>query len=92
MDEGFYLCCIGKDAEPLLFLECDRKAAHSIEGKRPLLTHLQSETALVFALELSILRPQAKKTASKKAKAPAPIKAVQKTAAKKMTTKKEVAA
>jgi hypothetical protein len=43
----------------LLFVERDRKAAHAVQGDPAFLAHLQTEAALVFALELGILSPQA---------------------------------
>ena len=51
----------------------------------------ESEIDFLTEAEAAFAPPQSKKTASKKAKAPAPIKAAQKTAAKK-TAKKQVAA
>ena len=52
----------------------------------------ESEIDFLTEAEAAFAPPQPKKTASKKAKAPAPIKAAQKTAAKKTTAKKQIAA
>jgi hypothetical protein len=52
--------------------------------------HAKASSTLTEA-EAAFAPPQPKKTANKKAKTPAPIKAAQKTAAKK-TTAKQVAA
>ena len=52
----------------------------------------ESEIDFLTEAEAAFAPLLPKKTASKKAKEPAPIKAAQKTAAKKTTTKKEVAA
>ena len=52
----------------------------------------ENEIDFLTEAEAAFAPLQPKKTASKKAKAPAPIKAAQKTAAKKTTAKKDVAA
>ncbi|HMH14223.1 MAG TPA: hypothetical protein VK578_14060 [Edaphobacter sp.] len=52
----------------------------------------KGEIDLLTEAEAAFAPPQSKKTSSNKAKAPEPIKAAQKTAAKKMTAKKQVAA
>ncbi len=49
--------CSFQDAEPLFFVERDRKTAHAVQRDPALLAHLQREAALVFALELGILSP-----------------------------------
>ena len=52
----------------------------------------ESEIDFLTEAEAAFAPPQPKKTASKKTKTPTPIKAAQKTAAKKKTAKKQVAA
>jgi len=52
----------------------------------------ESEIDFLTEAEAVFAPPQPKKTASKKAKTPTPIKATEKTAAKKKTPKKQVAA
>jgi ParB family chromosome partitioning protein len=52
----------------------------------------ESELDLLTEAEAAFAPPHPKKTVSKKAKTPTPIKAAQKTAAKKKTAKKQVAA
>ena len=43
----------------MFFVERDRKPAHTVQRETALLADLQSEAALVFALELGILSPEA---------------------------------
>jgi len=52
----------------------------------------ESEIDFLTEAEAAFVPPQPKKTASKKAKTPTPTKAAEKTAAKKKTPKKQVAA
>ena len=52
----------------------------------------EGELDLLTEAEAAFAPPQPKKTASKKAKTPTPIKATEKNAAKKKTPKKQVAA